>query len=156
MNILKYKIDNLYSQYKNYIIIPDRKKTNRFTIQDGYIRYVITFLENGIKCQCDKSMCTHILCLLHKHFMLSCFSIYYLGFTRYQRQLLNDISKGNDFIEDEIYKIITETECGICYNNLSLKDVYVCENCCNMVHDTCMRKWVIAQKNNKKCIYCNL
>lgn len=156
MNSIKYKIDSLYSNNINYIIIPDKKKKNNFNIKDGFITYIITLSDSGINCQCGKYMCNHILYLLHIHFYLDYFSIYYLTFIRYQKLLAPKMIKGYGFIEKEINKMITETECGICYNNLTLKDLYICNSCCNMVHESCMNKWIIAQKNNKSCIYCNL
>lgn len=154
MNQLKNRIDTLYSQHANYIIIFDRKRKNKFIIRDGFMNYVVS-IGNEIMCQCNKFMCNHVLYLLHSHFKLSDFSIYYMTFSRYHKLLILDMHNGNEFIENKIIKNIIETECGICYLHLNMKDLYVCDNCCNMVHDSCMRKWITAQKNQKRCIYCN-
>lgn len=157
MNIIKNKIDSLYSTNINLSIIPHKKdKLTKFNIKDGIIVYNITFSDKGIICQCNNYMCTHIIYLLHKHFQLSDFSIYHLSLVRCQKSLAIHISNGNEYIENEIHKIITENECGICFTTMSQDNLYICSKCNNMVHDSCMRKWINAQKRIRRCIYCNL
>lgn len=170
--IIKRKIEKLYSKKTNYKIMNKKKD---IILIDGMVNYKIKFTElsknksdkiSFIQCPCSKIKheCDHIMFLLIDHFKLTEFILNFLHLPSFGKIFLNNITNKelNKLLEENIIKYFSNSECGICFNKLNYRNNYnyfQCNTCKNFVHQTCMNKWLTTKNNQipnmeKGCIYC--
>ena len=134
---------------------------NVYCVKDGFIIYKIDTL-GRVECQCSTfkttKLCFHVLWVFTYHFNLSDNSIFFLLVPRYQTGILNVLhdnkKNANVSVDKHICEMVADIECGICLNNITMKDYYMCSHCHNIVHQTCMNKWLSTPNHEKVCVYC--
>jgi hypothetical protein len=167
----------MYGTNMNLMMIPrnkKKKKQNFIKIKDEFIVYNIT-IKDKIRCQCHNNnkydlYCKHIYFLLNNIFGLSVITICFLNlksvYAKFKEIYSSSCNDLNRILEDEIYNVLNNYECGICLEKLTKsksykiinKDVFECVKCKKMVHTKCMEKWINYKTKEygtyKGCIYC--
>jgi hypothetical protein len=157
--------DELYdhiSELKNLFIKKIKKGT--FTIQENNITFKIKICRDPICPFCLKVSgsnilkCKHILFVLVEYYGLSVYVLSHLWndsiFELFEKNKRSE--RLNDILCKETDRYISQSECGICLENID-KKIYQCCNCGKLVHKSCMNVWFDKSKSNGKrgkCIYC--
>ncbi len=81
---------------------------------------------------------------------------------RYQQLMIEKlgqpdrIEKGEDKEENSKFVVTRELEpdndCPICFDILKVENSFQCPTCSNVIHQTCMKKWLLTGRKN--CVYC--
>ncbi len=152
---------NKYLQSNIKLSVNQVKKNNlsHYVVADGYFRYKISLIPK-ISCQCDKTICNHVLSVLFNQLHLSKFCVMYLFIAP---PILSFFEKNiqqrnlNTLLEKEIDTFLSSDFCGICFNKLNDNkyqyNLGQCVICKKFTHNYCLSLW---KKKSQLCIYCGL
>jgi len=136
---------------RNYVFNPKykKRKLKGFDFRDGILSFSVSINKTCHCGLCKKTYCEHIIYILFRYYQLSLYTITLCTI----KPLWNIIWKSK-FIDVSVIvdTYLKDNMCGVCLDPLATSELFQCNNCSQLTHQKCIKKWFVKKKS---CIYCN-